>query len=102
MELEAVFLKPGVLLTTYGMVQHNNELFCSSPVDPLQNNEGTGSQDSFLWDFMILDEVESLHIDDQRITGCHHFETCCAAVICHAVICLQEASHEICRPFCVA
>ncbi len=56
LEIEAVFLEPGVLLTTYGMVQHNTELFCSSPLGE-QQDEGASLQNSPLWDFLILDEV---------------------------------------------
>ena len=57
LELEAVFLRPGILLTTYGMVQHNTELFCTAPLESMQQGQGIGVQNASLWDFMILDEV---------------------------------------------
>ena len=53
-ELEGVFRAPGVLLTTYGMVQHNAELFCSAPRG--LDDEGD-DEERPLWDFLILDEV---------------------------------------------
>lgn len=56
-ELEAVFQKPGILLTTYGMVQHNTEAFCQMPFRQAKPSEELGNQPEALWDFMILDEV---------------------------------------------
>jgi hypothetical protein len=65
-ELEGVFLAPGVLLTTYGMVQHNAELFCSAPssLDPAEEDD-----DRPLWDFLILDEVGSFPIGNLTMYG---------------------------------
>ena len=56
-ELDGVFQAPGVLLTTYGMVQHNAELFCSTPGGLEDEAE---DEEHPLWDFLILDEVRYL------------------------------------------
>ncbi len=56
-ELEGVFRAPGVLLTTYGMVQHNAELFCSRPDSLYDDDVADEDEERPLWDFLILDEV---------------------------------------------
>lgn len=52
--LEAVFLKPGILLTTYGMVQHNADIFCKNP---LSKDDGVMEEGGPIWDIVFLDEV---------------------------------------------
>lgn len=54
--MESVFRKPGILLTTYGMVQHNAETFCREPRLYSKDSEDDGKP---LWDLIILDEVSS-------------------------------------------
>lgn len=51
-----MFSEPGVLLTTYGMVQHNAELLCKAPYPYDEEEEDS---DRPLWDFLILDEVKT-------------------------------------------
>lgn len=53
-QLSDVFDQPGVMLTTYGMVQHNAQLLCQPP--GVDYEEG----DPPLWDFLILDEASRL------------------------------------------
>ena len=69
-----MFRAPGVLLTTYGMVQHNAELFCAAPggLDAEEDDE-----DRPLWDFLILDEVRPFLRSPLAV---------CAAQYCSAAI----------------
>lgn len=54
LQVAAIFREKGVLLTTYGMIQHNAELLSKAPWPTEHEEEDRGGK---LWDFLILDEV---------------------------------------------
>lgn len=74
--LTSVMRHPGVLLTTYGMVQHNSAALAEARQVWLGEEEEEEDEDRPLWDLMILDEVGNLLSPPLHLPGAPVWECC--------------------------